>query len=311
MGRINNTNLAVRLGRMHLRTPIVMASGTFGYGTELKKLVDYRKIGAIITKTITLHPWCGNPQPRIWETSGGLLNSIGLQNPGWTEFRGTILPLLKNLGPKLLVSIGGNTVEELCGLAGLVSREKVAGLELNISCPNLLEKKTVISQDPGLTFKTVRAVKKACGQKPLWVKLSPNVTSIAGIAAAAEEAGADAVNLINTVKGLGLDLEKNKIVLGGLSGPAIKPVGLRQVYEVYQAVKIPIVGTGGIYSGTDALEYFLIGASAISIGSGIFSNPGLVTQVYDFLAGYMKKNKVPRLAEIVGKMNEKKRLACF
>jgi len=302
---IKNKNLKIKVGKLELNSPIIMSSGTFGYGIELKNFINYKKIGAIITKTITLYHWKGNPQPRIWETSYGVINSIGLQNPGVEQFIKEILPIIKEIDTKIIISISGTNIKEILQLTEIITKEKIDGIELNISCPNFKKGKTVVSQDPIITYKIVKEVKKIVGKIPLLVKLSPNVNDITEIALSAEKGGADILSMINTVTAIGMDLQEKKIIEGGLSGPAIKPIGLRCVYKTYKKVSIPIIGIGGITSGKDALEYILAGANAIGVGSGIFSNPLLVDEIYMFLEDYIKKNNLKSIKDIVGLMNEK------
>jgi len=299
-------SLKTKLGKLSLNSPVIMVSGTFGYGTELTDSINYDHIGAVVTKTITFNPWDGNPQPRLWETPSGLINSIGLQNPGLHNFIQKKLPELKTLKPKIIVSFSGSDEQEIVKLTAKLAGEKISAIEFNISCPNFQKTKSMISQDASLTYKMVRLVKSKSKKIPLVVKLSPNVADITEIALAAEEGGADILSLINTVKGMGINIEERKIILGGLSGPAIKPIGLRAVYETYKKVKIPIIGIGGINSGKDVLEYLLAGATAVGIGSCFFSNPLIVDEIYEFLKNYLKEKNIMKLDQIVGSMNEKK-----
>ena len=298
--------LKIKLGKLSLDSPIIMVSGTFGYGTELANLINYKHIGAITTKTITFNQWDGNPQPRLLETSSGLINSIGLQNPGLHNFIRKNIPEFKKLKPKIIVSFSGRNEKEIAKLTeNLVAQKEIDAIEFNISCPNFQKTENMISQDSSFTYKMVRLVKSKSGKMPLVVKLSPNVTDITEIALASEEGGADILSLINTVKGMGINIKERKIVLGGLSGPAIKPIGLRAVYETYKKIKIPIIGIGGICSGKDALEYLFAGATAVGIGSCLFSNPLIVDEIYGFLKNYLKENNIRKLDKIVGSMNKK------
>ncbi|HOL67803.1 MAG TPA: dihydroorotate dehydrogenase [bacterium] len=301
----SNNPLAVRLGPLVLKNPVIMASGIFGYGDEMRHFLDYRCLGAIVTKTVTLQPWKGNPQPRLWETSAGMINAIGLQNVGLERFLEEKLPRLRRLGTIMIVSISGNTTREFCVLAETLARQDVQALELNISCPNLRFKKKMVATCPRLVLNLVKDVRRVFPRKCLLVKLSPNVTDITSIALAAEEGGADGLTLINTVKALAVDLEGRRLITGGLSGPAIKPVGLRCVYEVYRRVKLPLIGLGGILSGADALDYILVGASAVGIGSGFFSNPLLPQEVTRYLLGKVRQFQCRTLSEMVGIFNEK------
>ena len=296
--------LRVNLGKLTLETPLIMASGTFGYGVDIPEIFDMKKIGAVITKTITLNPRPGNPQIRIWETPSGLINSIGLQNPGVEKFKKDILPELEKLKCKKIVSITGNE-KELGEICERLNGEKIDGIELNVSCPNIGLKK-MVSQDSRLIYKVVDFVRRKC-KFPLIVKLSPNVTDITEIAIAAEQAGADILSMINTIKAMAVDVDNKKIIMGGLSGPAIKPVGVRCIYEVYKKVNIPLIGIGGISSGKDALEYLLCGASAVEIGSIIFSEPSVIEDIYNYLKKYLERKKIKNIGEIVGSLNEKKK----
>jgi dihydroorotate dehydrogenase (NAD+) catalytic subunit len=298
-------NLKVEIGKIKLDSPVIMASGTFGYGTEKFNFIDYKKIGAITTKTITLQPWTGNPQPRIYETYSGMINSIGLQNPGVFYFVKNILPVIKKNFKKVFVSITGKSEKEFIDIIRVLGKEKVDAIELNLSCPNYEKTQKMISQDSDLTYKLIKSIKNETNI-PLIAKLSPNVTDITEIAISAEEGGVDIISLINTVKGLSIDFKKMRIIDGGLSGGCIKPVGLKCVYEVYKVVKIPIIGIGGIINGMDAVEYFLVGASAIGIGSGLFTNSNIIEDVINSLIDFLKKKGKKNLKEITGLLNEKK-----
>jgi dihydroorotate dehydrogenase (NAD+) catalytic subunit len=298
-------NLKVEIGKIKLDSPVIMASGTFGYGTEKFNFIDYKKIGAITTKTITLQPWTGNPQPRIYETYSGMINSIGLQNPGVFYFVKKILPVIKKNFKKVFVSITGKSEKEFIDIIRVLEKEKVDAIELNLSCPNYEKTQKMISQDSDLTYKLIKSIKNET-DIPLIAKLSPNVTDITEIAISAEEGGVDIISLINTVKGLSIDFKKMRIIDGGLSGGCIKPVGLKCVYEVYKVVKIPIIGIGGIINGMDAVEYFLVGASAIGIGSGLFTNSNIIEDVINSLIDFLKKKGKKNLKEITGLLNEKR-----
>jgi len=301
--------LKVKIGSLVMNSPVVMASGIFSYGEVNIDFVNYKKLGAIVTKTVSLKPRKGNPQPRIWETSSGMINSVGLQNPGVKDFIKNKLPSIKRNGLKVIISIMGEDEEEISKTAGILMGEKNSynAIELNLSCPNVNRDRIMTSQSPGVTSKFVKSVKKICGDIPLIVKLSPNVTDITEIAASAEEAGADALSMINTVKALSVDLKNNRIIEGGLSGPSVKHIGLKAVYDVYKKSGIPIIGTGGIISGKDALEYIMAGASAVGLGSGFFSNPLLIDEVYDTLSGFLTENRFKTLADITGLLNEKEK----
>jgi len=297
-------NLSVKLGRLNLKNPVMAASGTFGYAEEFKDFIDLRKLGAIVTKTITLSPRKGNAPPRTCETPAGMLNSIGLENPGLGRFLETKLPVLEKIGPPLIVSISSEqNPEEFIELTKRLNKiNAISAIELNISCPNL-HKTKLISQDPNLTFKLVKSVRKYT-TKTLITKLSPNVTSIVEIAKAAEAAGSDAVSLINTLYGLSVDIKEMKpklaAVTGGLSGPAIRPVALKMVWETYNKIKIPIIGMGGIIDTSSALEFLLCGASALSIGTANFINPRTTLEIISGLKDYLVHNKVSDINKIIG-----------
>lgn len=301
-------DLSVKIGKLKLKNPVLTASGTFGYGKEFEELVDLRKLGGLVTKTITVKPRPGNPQPRLVETASGLINSIGLQNEGLENFLDEKLPYLKNLGIPIIVSIGGETPDEFVTLARILSKENsISALELNISCPNIKSKnRHLFSQDKEAAFKLVRAVRKTT-QKTLIAKLSPNVTDISEIAIYAEKGGADAVSLINTFFALAIDAETQKPKLGnitgGLSGPAIKPIALRMVWEVSKKVKIPIIGMGGILTASDAIEFILSGATAIAVGTANFVNPASTTEILNGITDYLRRKKINRIKDLIGKLN--------
>jgi len=299
-------NLAIKLAGISLKNPVMVASGTFGYGEEYAQLVDLNRLGAIVAKTITLKPRLGNEPPRIVETASGVLNSIGLQNIGIDAFINEKLPFFREYDVPLIVSIAGETTDEYVQLAKTLQVEKITGLELNLSCPNIkYKKKLMFAQDPQATHQVVSRVRKATSL-PFMVKLSPNVTDIASIAKMCEEAGADGVSLINTFTGMAIDVEGRKPILrqitGGLSGPAIKPIALRMVYEVHEAVKIPIIGMGGIMTAGDALEFIIAGAKAVAIGTGNFVDPLTPIKVIDGIREYMVKNKIKDIKSIVGSL---------
>jgi dihydroorotate dehydrogenase (NAD+) catalytic subunit len=299
-------NLRIELAGISLRNPVMVASGTFGYGEEYAQLVDLNKLGAIVAKTITLKPRLGNEPPRIVETASGVLNSIGLQNVGIDAFINEKLPFLKEYDVPLIVSIAGETIDEYVQLAKTLKGEEISGLELNLSCPNIkYKRKLMFAQDSQATHQVVSRVRKVTSL-PLMVKLSPDVTDIASIAKVCEEAGADGVSLINTFTGMAIDVENRKPVLrqitGGLSGPAIKPIALRMVYEVHKIVKIPIIGIGGIMSAGDALEFIIAGAKAVAIGTGNFVDPLTPIKVIEGIREYMIKNKIKDIKSIVGSL---------
>ena len=298
--------LAVNIAGIKMKTPVMAASGTFGFGIEYSDFVDLNKIGAVVVKGTTLKPRSGNEGRRIAETPAGMLNSIGLENPGVEEFLHTILPKLALYDVPIIVNISGNTIEEYGELAALLTVPGVAGIELNISCPNVKE--------GGIAFGTqchsaaaVVLMAKRNTNLPVIVKLSPNVTDIVAMAQAVEQAGADAISLINTLLGMAIDIHRWKPVLGnvvgGLSGPAVKPVAVRMVWQVAQAVKVPIIGMGGIVSAEDAIEFMLAGASAVAVGTGNFVNPCATQSVAEGIKDYLEKRGLSHVSQLVGKVN--------
>ena len=303
-------NLKVKIGKLQLKNPVMVASGTFGYAEEFKDLIDLRKLGAIVTKTITLKPRQGNPPPRTCETPAGLLNSIGLENPGIERFIQEKLPFLKKIGVPLIVSIASEgDSEEFVSLARRLDKiREVSAIELNISCPNIKRVHQVaglISQDAKATYEVVKAVRKVT-KKTLITKLSPNVTDITEIAQAAEGAGTDAVALINTLMGMSINIKTRRpkiaMAVAGLSGPAIRPVAVRIVWEVYRKIKVPIIGMGGIMDTESALEFFLAGASAISVGTANFINPKITIEIIEGLKKYLKKQKISGIKALIGSL---------
>ncbi len=301
-------DLSCKIGKLSLKNPIMVASGTFGYGDEFKGLVDVDKLGAIVTKTVTLNPREGNLPPRIVETPSGMLNSIGLENPGVKVFIEKKLSFYKKLSTKLIVSIAGRTKDEFLKISKRLEDKGVKAVELNISCPNIKYKKGKLSfsQDPKSTFDVVKLVKKST-RLTVITKLSPNVTDIAEIAKASEDAGSDAISLINTLSGMAIDIDTRSSVLGnvtgGLSGPAIKPVALRCVWEVYNAVKIPVIGMGGIMNLRDAIEFFIAGASCISVGTANFVYPSVALSILTDIKRFMNKNKLRNIKQLTGSLN--------
>ena len=298
-------NTKVNLAGIEMKNPVTVASGTFGYGREFSNFFDLGKLGAVITKGTSLKPKSGNKPPRVCETASGMLNSIGLQNPGVDFFAENDLPFLRKFDTKIIVNACGSTIDEYVGLAKVLNKLDIDGVELNLSCPNVKAGCMAF----GNTYEGVKEVTSRVRKvldKPLIVKLTPNVTDIASIAKAVEDAGADGVSLINTLLGMKIDIEKRKPVLanntGGLSGPAIKPVAVRMVYQVSQAVKIPILGMGGIVNGDDAIEFMLAGATAISIGAGNFIDPYTSVNTVKQIEGYMEKHKIEDINEIIGKV---------
>lgn len=306
-------NLAVKIGKLRLKNPVMPASGTFGYAEEFRDFIDLRKLGAIITKTITLKARQGNPAPRTCETPAGLLNSIGLENPGIESFIQDKLPSLRKAGAPIIVSIAsaGQPLEFVELARRLDKIKEVAAMELNISCPNIRTEnreprtENLIAQDAPATYSLVKAVRKVT-RKALITKLSPNVTDIAEIALASEKAGSDAVSLINTIAAMSIDVEtrtpKIAAITGGLSGPAIRPIALKAVWEVYQKIRIPIIGMGGIIDISSALEFFIAGATAVSIGTANFINPKVSLEIIAGLKKYMLKNKIKDIRDIVGSL---------
>ncbi len=297
-------DLSVAIGKLKLKNPVLVASGTFGFGEEYQDFMELDRLGAIIPKGISLKPMVGNLPPRIFETEGGILNSIGLQNPGFHEFIKDKLPFLTRIRTHLIVNFFGNTQKEYIELAGCLNEVPgISGLEMNISCPNVKQGGIAFCSDPRMTYRLVRAVRKST-QLPLIVKLSPNVTDIASLAKIAEEEGADAVSLVNTFKAMAINIHSRKPelgnIIGGLSGPAIKPIALRMVWEVSQRVKIPVIGIGGIVKAEDAIEFILAGASAIQIGTANLVNPQTSLEVIQGIKKYLAENKIHRLRRLIG-----------
>lgn len=297
-------DISTNLGGIKLDNPVCAASGTFGYGREYEPYVDISKIGAVIVKGTTLEPRTGNPPPRIIETASGMLNAIGLENPGIKEFLNTHLPYLRENNVTIIANIAGNTIEEYAALAEMIEgNDGVAGIELNISCPNVKQGGLQFGTDPQMVYEVVKAVKDKT-TLPVMPKLSPNVTDIVEIARASEAGGADALSMINTLMGMAVDINTRKPFLanifGGLSGPAIKPVALRMIYQVYREVKLPILGGGGIVNYRDALEFLMVGATAISVGTGIFINPQITDEIVSNLLQYMQENNIDTISELIG-----------
>jgi dihydroorotate dehydrogenase (NAD+) catalytic subunit len=299
-------DLRVHVAGLKLKNPVMVASGTFGYGKEYATFVDLNQLGAIVVKGISLQPMDGNPPPRIAETPAGLLNSIGLQNVGLKNFISSKLPFLESVDSLVIVNILGHTIEEYVALATELSRHpRVDALEINISCPNVDKGGLAFGTDRQATFDVVQAVRQVT-HLPLITKLSPNVTNIAAIAQSAQEAGSDALSLINTVLGMAIDIHRRKPALarivGGLSGPAIKPIAVRMVWQVSQAVDIPIIGMGGIMNADDAIEFLLAGASAVSIGTAHFVDPQTPIKVLKGIEEYMMRYQFHTITEIIGNL---------
>ncbi len=302
-------NLSVQLAPKHpqgllLANPVMTASGTFGYGTEASHLFDIQRLGAIVSKGTTLEPRVGNPQPRLAETASGLLNSIGLQNIGVSALIKEKAPVWANWRLPVIVNIAGETVDDYAQLAGrLDGVAGISALEVNISCPNIKAGGVEFGASPDLAAEVTAAVRRACAL-PMLVKLTPNTSDIAKVAMAVAEAGADAVSLVNTLKGMAIDINQRRPLLGnisgGLSGPAIKPVALFMVYEVAGAVDIPVIGCGGIATASDALEFIMAGASAIQIGTASFTNPRAPLDILEGIEQFMKKEGIDNIAELIG-----------
>ncbi len=296
--------IAVSLGRLKLNNPVMTASGTFGYGEEYAGYVDLNKLGAIVVKGLSFKPRLGNPPPRIMETTGGMLNAVGLQNIGVDAFIEEKMPFLRQYDTKVIANIYGETYDDYKKVARKLSSVKgVHALEVNISCPNVKNGGLSFGSDPKIAARVTRAVREETSL-PVIVKLTPNVTDIAAIAEAVEKAGADAVSLINTLTGMSVDLKTRKPhlknITGGLSGPAIKPVALRMVWQVVQRVSIPVIGIGGIMTAEDALEFLVLGAKAVQIGTANFVNPLVTMEVIEGMKNYLAENKIKDINNIIG-----------
>lgn len=299
-------NTQVDLNGLILKNPVTVASGTFGFGREFEAYFDIGLLGGISVKGLTLEPRMGNPVPRLAETPMGMINSVGLQNPGIRSFIENEISYLRQFDTKIIVNINGNTLEEYEKMAQLLSYEDVDSIELNISCPNVKCGGMAFGTNPEMVKQVTEVVKEAA-KKHLIVKLSPNVTSIKEIALAAESAGADCLSMINTVTGMAIDIHKRQPVIankiGGLSGPAIKPIGVRAVYEAFQSVKIPILGMGGIMNGDDAIEYLLAGATAIAVGTGTLVTPDCPIRVLEGIESYLQKYNQD-VVELIGAIHK-------
>jgi dihydroorotate dehydrogenase (NAD+) catalytic subunit len=295
-------DLSVTIAGVRFRNPVIAASGTFGYGKEYAGLLDIERLGGICTKGLTLNPRPGNKGLRLHETPAGLMNSIGLENPGIRAFIEQELPGLRVLGPVVIANLSGSTVEEYVEGATLLNRVAVDMIELNISCPNVKAGGMAFGLEPGAAASVVEPVRRAAPDKPLLVKLSPNAPDLAAVACACVDAGADALSLVNTFKAMAIDVRQRKLVFdntsAGLSGPAIRPIALRMVWELYDAVKVPLVGMGGIAVAEDALEFLAAGAQAVQVGSATFANPPAMTEIIDGIANYMTAQGMSRLGEI-------------
>ena len=293
----------VNIAGVELKNPVMTASGTFGSGMEYSEFVDLSRLGGVVTKGVADVPWPGNPTPRVAETTGGMLNAIGLQNPGIDVFCKRDIPFLKQHDTKIMVNVCGHSTEEYLRVVERLASEPVDLLEINISCPNVKEGGIAFGQDPKAVETITREVKKVAAQ-PVVMKLSPNVTDITVMARAAEAGGADAVSLINTLTGMKIDVERQTFALanktGGMSGPAVKPVAVRMVYQVAQSVNIPIIGMGGIATAEDALEFILAGATAVSVGTAKFFNPYASVEIADGIENYMKRHNIEKLTDLIG-----------
>lgn len=296
-------NTEVTIAGVTFKNPVMTASGTFGSGMEYGEFVDLNKLGAVVTKGVANIPWPGNPTPRVAETYGGMLNAIGLQNPGIDVFIERDLKFLKQFDTKVIVNVCGKSVEDYVEVVERLGDEAVDMLEINVSCPNVKEGAIAFGQKADALFHITQEIKKKAKQ-PVIMKLSPNVTSIAEMAKAAEAAGADAISLINTITGMKIDIHRRKFALanrtGGLSGPAIKPVAVRMVYEASQAVNIPIIGMGGIANGEDAIEFMMAGATAVSVGAMNFVNPYATEETIQGILNYMEQYNIEDIHEIIG-----------
>lgn len=296
-------NMSVNFCGIEMKNPVTTASGTFGSGMEYADFVDLSKLGAVTTKGVANVPWPGNPTPRIAETYGGMINAIGLQNPGIDTFISRDIPFLKQYDTKIIVNVCGRTKEDYCEVVRRLADTEADFLEINISCPNVKEGGIAFGQNAGAVESITRAVKD-CAVQPVIMKLSPNVTDITEMAKAAEAGGADAISLINTITGMKIDINKRCFAVanktGGLSGPAIKPVAVRMVYQAAHAVNIPVLGMGGIADASDALEFIMAGATMVAVGTANFNNPYVTTQIIDGIADYMKKNNIDDINELIG-----------
>jgi dihydroorotate dehydrogenase (NAD+) catalytic subunit len=296
-------NTKVNLAGVELKNPVMTASGTFGSGAEYSEFYDLSALGAVVTKGVANVPWPGNPTPRIAETTGGMLNAIGLQNPGIDVFCQRDIPFLKKYDTKIIVNVCGKTTEDYCAVVERLAEEPVDLLEINVSCPNVKEGGIAFGQDPKALEAITKEVKKYAKQ-PVIMKLSPNVTDITEMARAAESGGADIVSLINTLTGMKIDINRRTFALanktGGMSGPAVKPVALRMVYQVANAISLPIIGMGGIATAEDAIEFLMAGATAISIGTANFFNPYTTVEVAEGIERFLDEKGIADIHEIIG-----------
>lgn len=296
-------DLSVNLAGVELKNPVMTASGTFGSGEEFSEFTDLNSLGAVVTKGVASVPWEGNPTPRVAEVYGGMLNAVGLQNPGIDLFMKRDIPFLKQYDTKIIVNVCGKSAADYCEVVERLGDTPVDMLEINISCPNVKEGGIAFGQDPKAVEMITREVKKYAKQ-PVIMKLSPNVTDIAEMARAAQAGGADVLSLINTITGMKIDIHKKQFVLanktGGMSGPAIHPVAVRMVYEVSQAVSLPIIGMGGIMTAEDAIEMMLAGATAVSVGTANFRNPGVTMEILQGMKDYLEDQGIEKMKDLVG-----------
>ncbi len=300
---MKNVNTKINILGIEFQNPVTVASGTFGSGMEYSEFVDLNRLGAVTTKGVANVPWEGNPTPRVAEVYGGMLNAIGLQNPGIDLFIERDIPFLKQFDTKIIVNVCGHSIEEYLEVVERLREQPVDALEINISCPNVKQGGIAFGTDPHLAEEVTKKI-KAVAKQPVIMKLSPNVTSIADMARAVEAGGADGVSLINTLTGMKIDVNRRKFLLanrtGGMSGPAVKPIAVRMVYEVRKAVKLPIIGMGGIQNAEDALEFMMAGASMVSVGTANFINPRATLDVVEGLTEWCKKQGVKDINEIIG-----------
>ena len=305
---MSDIKTSVNLCGVELKNPVMVASGTFGSGEEYSEFVDLNRLGAVVTKGVANIPWPGNPTPRVAEVYGGMLNAVGLQNPGIDVFCNRDIPFLKNYDTKIIVNVCGKSTTDYLEVVERLADEPVDMLEINISCPNVKEGGIAFGQDPKLVEQITSDIKKIAKQ-PVIMKLSPNVTDITEMARAAEAGGADCLSLINTLTGMKIDIDRRTFVLanktGGMSGPAIHPIAVRMVYQTAQAVKLPLIGMGGIASAEDAIEMILAGATAVSVGTANFVNPRTTIKVVEGIEAYMRKYGVKDINELVGAVHER------
>ncbi len=300
-------NTSVNIAGVELKNPVMTGSGTFGSGMEYGEFVDLNRLGAVVTKGVANIPWPGNPTPRVAEVYGGMLNAIGLQNPGIEVFCERDIPFLKQYDTKIIVNVCGKSVEDYLEVVDRLGHEDIAMMEINVSCPNVKEGAIAFGQKADALYNITSEIKKHAKQ-PIIMKLSPNVTDITEMAKAAEAAGADAISLINTLTGMKIDIHRRKFALanktGGMSGPAIKPVAVRMVYQAAHAVKIPVIGMGGIATAEDAIEFILAGATAVSVGAMNFVNPYTTIEVIEGIEKYMETYGVTDIKDLIGAVNE-------